>query len=65
MTVNQTVISRTKPIPLIGSKRFICKWVVYVDKDPFQTLCCGIPTQTGSWCDEHKKIVFKPREKCQ
>ena len=52
-----------QPIPIVGSKRFVCKWVVHIDPNPFKTLCCGIPTKTGSWCEDHRKRVFKPREK--
>lgn len=50
------------PIPFLSSRMFQCKFIIKEDTDPWKTMCCGKPTQTGSWCNYHRTIVFKPRE---
>lgn len=42
------------PITAIGFGQ--CRFVVDDTKIP--ALCCGQPAGTGSWCAEHRRLVF-------
>jgi len=49
-------------ITFLSSRLFQCKFITTEDPDPWKTMCCGKETQSGSWCNYHRAIVFKPRE---
>ena len=35
-----------------------CRYIVSESSEP--ALCCGAPTDGGSWCDWHRRIVYEP-----
>jgi hypothetical protein len=35
-----------------------CRYIVSDSSEP--ALCCGAPTDGGSWCDWHRHIVYEP-----
>ena len=35
-----------------------CRYIVSDASEP--ALCCGAPTDGGSWCDWHRHIVYEP-----
>lgn len=44
-------------ISIIDVGPFQCRWIEGDDDQ-----CCGKQTERGSWCEEHRKIVFRPIE---
>lgn len=44
---------------LMGLKNFMCRFPMGGDGPKIRF--CGDPTKTGSWCPEHRKIVFYPK----
>ena len=37
-----------------------CRWIEEVDgSDPFKTMFCGNYADNGSWCEYHKRLVYK------
>jgi len=44
---------------LMGLKNFMCRFPMGGDGPKVRF--CGDPTKTGSWCPEHRKIVFYPK----
>jgi hypothetical protein len=40
-------------VSILEAKDFECRWIEGNDDQ-----CCGKKTQRGSWCEEHRKIVF-------
>ena len=45
------------------ARMFQCRYITHQTNNIWETRCCGKPTIYKSWCQEHFKIVFKPREK--
>ena len=44
-------------------KTFECRYITHKNDNIWETRCCGKQTLHGSWCEEHRKIVFRPKEK--
>jgi len=40
-------------VPIVDAKPFQCRWIEGDDDQ-----CCGKRTERGSWCEEHRQIVF-------
>jgi hypothetical protein len=62
------LVEKEKPIEinnvsLLSVRTFQCRYIVQESKDPWQVLCCGATTFYKSWCKQHYKIVFRPKEK--
>ena len=60
-----TVISRDAQPPsqkhaveLIRAGFAQCRYIVSEESQP--AMCCGAPTDGGSWCDWHRDIVYEP-----
>lgn len=41
-------------VSIIDVGPFQCRWIEGDDDQ-----CCGKGTERGSWCEEHRKIVFR------
>jgi len=47
-------------IKLIDARSRQCRFIVCDDSS--DAVCCGAPTsETSSWCDWHRQVVFVPR----
>ncbi len=44
-------------VPLIKAGFAQCRFIVSETSSP--AICCGAPTDGGSWCDWHKHIVYE------
>ena len=62
--------SRRYAVPLIEAGLCQCRFII--SENVPRAICCGAPTQGGSWCDWHRGIVYeaareraKPRNKEQ
>lgn len=46
--------------PLLEARTRQCRFIV--SEDVRDAVCCGAPTsETSSWCDWHRQIVYTPR----
>lgn len=56
-------IKQVGDISFWSVKTFECRYITHKTDNIWETRCCGQPTLYGSWCDKHRKIVFRPKEK--
>jgi len=45
-------------VELIKAGYAQCRYIVSNSSEP--ALCCGAPTDGGSWCNWHRDIVYEP-----
>jgi hypothetical protein len=46
-------------VPFIETRALECRWIEGAAGPG--ALCCGAPTNGGSWCPFHREIVFERR----
>ena len=56
-------IKKMDGVSFFDTRMFQCKFITHESDNIWQTRCCGEPTLYGSWCEKHRKIVFRPKEK--
>jgi hypothetical protein len=56
-------IKEIPEVSLFEARMFQCRYITHQTGNIWETRCCGKPTIYKSWCQEHFKIVFRPREK--
>jgi hypothetical protein len=49
------------PIRRLTPRDGRCRFIVR-DGGPAETRYCGAPTSGGSWCADHRRIVFTPAD---
>jgi hypothetical protein len=54
-----TALGARHPVRLVDTRAFECRWIEGpADAD---AVCCGAPTDGGSWCQYHRERVFDRR----
>lgn len=56
-------IKEMPKVLLFEAKFFQCRYITKQTDNIWETACCGQPTVYRSWCSDHFKIVFKPKER--
>ena len=57
------VIKSFDGVSLFDAKMFQCRYIIHESHNIWETKCCGLETTSGSWCEKHRKIVYRPKEK--
>ena len=52
--------SRKYAVPLVEAGFGQCRFII--SEDAPRAICCGAPTQGGSWCAWHRSIVYEARQ---
>ncbi len=47
-------------LPFVKAGPNVCRYIIGNPSE--NAICCGAPTDGGSWCSWHRRIVFEPRK---